>query len=67
MTVDISADGDWGADWLDVGLFEEDFFGFFAEVAKVFFVEAFCFKKVGYALVDVHCFSNLLKYDSIIG
>ena len=40
LSVDVTADGDWAADWLHVGLFQEDFFGLFAELAKVLLVEA---------------------------
>lgn len=30
LAVDVSADGDWTGDGLDIGLFEEDLFGHFA-------------------------------------
>ena len=63
LAVDISADGDGTPDGLDVGLFEEDFLGFFAEMSKVSFVEALGFPEIGNALVDIHVFSNILKFE----
>lgn len=60
--MDVSADGDGGSDGLHIGLLEEDFLGFFAEVAKVLLVETFGLEQIGYALVDVHLFSNFLKF-----
>jgi hypothetical protein len=60
--VDVSADGDWAGDGLDIGLFQEDFLGFFAEDAKVLLVQALGLQQVGNALVDVHQNSNILKF-----
>lgn len=31
LTVDISTDGDWSFDWLDIAFLDEDFFDFLAE------------------------------------
>ena len=61
--MDISADGDGTPDRLDIGLFKEDFLGFFAEMSKVSFVEALGFPEIGDALVDIHFFSNILKFE----
>ena len=64
--MNVTADCDGAAIWLNIGLLEEDFFGFFAEVSEVLLVEAFGLEQVSYALVDVHLFQifskNLFNY-----
>jgi hypothetical protein len=42
LAVDVSADGDGAPHWLDIGLFQEDFLGFLAQVTKVFLMQTFC-------------------------
>ena len=60
--MDVTTDCDGASNGLHIGLLEEDFLGFFAEMSEVLLVEAFGLEQVGYALVDIHLFqifSNL--------
>ena len=41
LAVDVSADGDWTGDGLDIGLFEEDLFGHFAYNSEITLMKAF--------------------------
>ena len=34
LTMDVTADGDWGSDWLDVALLNEDLLDLLAEDSK---------------------------------
>jgi len=52
--VDVAADGDWAANWLHVGLLEEDLLGLLTQFAEVALVQALGLEKIGNALVDVH-------------
>jgi hypothetical protein len=40
LTVNISANSDWSRNWLYVGFFDQDFFGFFAKETEIAFRKA---------------------------
>ena len=73
LTVDVTADCDGASNGLHIGLLEEDFLGFFAEMSEILLVEAFGLEQVGYALINVHLFQifsklpiQLLKTPTVI-
>jgi hypothetical protein len=59
--MDVTTDCDGASNGLHIGLLEEDFLGFFAEMSEVLLVEAFGLEQVGYALIDVHLFQIFSK------